>query len=311
MRRAWMLFATMTLVAGVTLLAGTAQAETPGVNGRITFGRFNDDIGDFDIFTANPDGSDMTEVLPGPAECPRWSADGTQILVCVEDDGLVRPAIMDADGSGLSVVPVADPTLNLGCWAWSGSGRLACEAWDDAHPNRAPGVFVLRSSDGGGLHRVTTNSVGSHDVPGDFAPGGGRIVFGRGADPNTESGTLYVVGADGTGLHRITPRGFAEDNGSWSPDGRWIVFSSTRAKLFVVHPDGTGMQRIPIANRGGPAYAFQPTWSPDGTRILADVFLASSGELHLFTMAADGTDPQVVEGTHGGDEFSDWGVDTG
>jgi TolB protein len=311
MRRAWILFATMTLVAGVTLLAGTAQAETPGVNGRITFGRFNHDIGDFDIFTANPDGSDMTEVLPGPAECPRWSADGTQIQVCVEDVGLVRPAIMDADGSDLSLVPVADPTLDLGCWAWSGSGRLACEAWDDTNPNRAPGVFVLRSSDGGGLHRVTTNTLGSHDIPGDFAPGNGRIVFGRGTDPDTESGTLYVVRTDGTGLHPITPKGFAEDNGSWSPNGRWILFSSTRAKLFVVHPDGTGMRRIPIAHRHGPAYAFQPTWSPDGTRILADVFLASVGELHLDTMAADGTDLQVVEGTQGNDEFSDWGVNTG
>jgi Tol biopolymer transport system component len=311
MRRVWMLLGAMTLLAGVTLSNGIAQSETAGANGKITFGRFNDDIGDFDIFTANPDGSDMTEVLPGPAECPRWSADGSQIQVCVVDGQLVRPAIMDADGSDLSLVPVADPTLNLGCWAWSSSGRLACEAWDDANPNRAPGVFVLRSSDGGGLHRVTTNTVGSHDIPGDFAPGGGRIVFLRGTVPDTEAGTLYVIGTDGTGLHAITPKGFAEDFGSWSPDGRWILFSSTHAKLFVVHPDGTGLRRIPVAHRAGPAYAFQPTWSPDGTGILAGVYFVSVGEVHFYTMAADGTDVQVVEGTQGGDEFADWGVDTG
>ena len=307
MRRAWIMFAAVMVLASVTLLAGTAQGETPGQNGKITFGRFNEAIGDFDVFTANPDGSEMTEVLPGPAECPRWSADGTQIQVCVVDDGLVRPAIMGADGSDLSLVPVSDPTLNLGCWAWSGSGRLACEAWDDAHPNRAPGVFVLRSSDGGALHRVTTNTLGSHDIPGDFSPGGDRIVLLRGTDRDSETGTLYVVGTDGTGLHPITPKGFAQDFGSWSPDGRWILFSSTRGKLFVVHPDGTGMQRIPIAHQGGPVYASQPTWSPDGSRILVRAFFVSVGELHLYTMAADGSDPQVVEGTVGSEEFPDWG----
>jgi len=309
MRRVGRVLTAVALVAGISLMGGPVHGAT--TDGKIAFGRFDADIGDFDIFTANPDGSDMTEILPGPAECPRWSADGSSIQVCVVSPaGLIRPAIAGADGSNLTLVPVSDQSLNLGCWAWSSTGLLACEGWDDAHPNRAPGVFALRSSDGGGLRRLTTNTAGTHDIAGDFSPGGGRFVFMRGADPDAETGTLYVMNTNGTGLHSISPKGFAQDFGSWSPDGEWILFTSTRAKLFGVHPDGTGLHQIPI-DTPGRVFVSQPAWSPDGSRILARVYRTSDGLLRWYTMTATGTDLQPVEGTQGDDEFGDWGVATG
>jgi Tol biopolymer transport system component len=67
---------------------------------------------------------------------------------------------------------------------------------------------------------------------------------------------------------------------NWSPDGRWIAFSSDRdanpgkfpgqwehlqsSGIYVIHPDGTGLRRLTKA--GG--VAGSPTWSADGKRVL-------------------------------------------
>ena len=137
-------------------------------------------VGDFRIFTVNPDGTDEVQLLPGIAECPRWDPDGDRVLVCVSNPkGLLRPATVHPDGSDFTLLDNLDPTLNLACWAWSPRGtRLACESWDDVHPNRPPGVFTVRSSDAGSLVRVTANPYGGHDIPGDYSPDGSRVIFG-------------------------------------------------------------------------------------------------------------------------------------
>jgi Tol biopolymer transport system component len=297
------------VLLGFAVAAAPAQAKTPGPDGQIVFGRFNTGLGDFQIFTANPDGTSQVQVLPGVAECPRWSPDGTRILVCVTNQGgLVRPATLRPAGSGFRLLDNPDPTLNLGCWAWSpGGARLACEGWDDANPARPAGVFTVRSSDGGGLVRVTANPFGAHDVPGDYSPDGRRIVFLRDNDPNTETGALFVVNTDGSGLRKITAQNFAEDSGSWSPDGRWILFSSDKGKLFVVHPDGSGLRQIRLDAGPGGYFAFEPAWSPNGTHIVLGLFLASTGEQHLYTVRPTGSDLRQVANTQGSEEFPDWG----
>ena len=105
---------------GSAAAAVPAQAKVPGPNGQIVFGRFNTGLGDFQIFTANPDGTSQVQLLPGVAECPRWSPNGTRILVCTANPGgLIRPATVKPDGSGFTLLDNPDPTLNLACWAWS------------------------------------------------------------------------------------------------------------------------------------------------------------------------------------------------
>ena len=293
---------------GLAAAGVPAQAKVPGPNGQIVFGRFNAGLGDFQIFTANPDGTSQVQLLPGVAECPRWSPNGTRILVCVANPGgLLRPATLSTDGSGFTLLDNPDPTLNIACWAWSpDSTRLGCEGWDDADPARPAGIFTVRSSDGGGLVRVTANPYGANDAMGDYSPDGKRITFMRNNDPNSGAGALFVVNTDGSGLRRITAWNFAQDPGSWSPDGKWILFSSKDGQVFVVHPDGSGLRQIRLDAGPGRYSAFQPAWSPDGTQIVLRVFLAT-GEQHLYTVRPTGSDLRQVAKTQGSDQFADWG----
>jgi hypothetical protein len=82
----------------------------PG-HGRIVFGRFDPAVGDFHLLMVTPDGTDEVQLLPGVAECPRWSPDGNTILVCVTNaKGLIRLTTLQPDGSGFTLLDT--PTLN-------------------------------------------------------------------------------------------------------------------------------------------------------------------------------------------------------
>lgn len=68
----------------------------------------------------------------------------------------------------------------------------------------------------------------------------------------------------------------------FSPDGRWIAFSM-RGDIWKVPVDGGEA----IALTAGPAYHFEPAWSPDGKRIALS-FDAGDGNLDIGVVSADG-----------------------
>jgi Tol biopolymer transport system component len=202
--------------------------------------------------------------------------------------------------------------------------RLACESFgEDRFENPTDptlnGIYTIRSADGGGLTRMTSNP-GGDDLPGDYAPNGKRLAFAR-FDENGDPVGLYVTRTDGSHLRRITPAGMILTSaGDWSPQGNAIVFSrrvssDMRQSLWVVHADGSGLREIvvegeppcgrPIAEPGSRS-CFNPRWSPDGGKIVFNVFSDATGE-NVYSANADGTGvTQVTDG--GDDEMPDWGT---
>jgi Tol biopolymer transport system component len=120
------------------------------------------------------------------------------------------------------VIPVFEllPTKrsNLVCTIWSpGDRRLACEGWDDSHPTRA-GIYMVRSTDGKDLKRVTSTPVGQEDAAGSYSPDGKDIVLER---TMGEGGPLMVVPADGGKPRQISDQ-VVNDPGRYSFT-RWKV----------------------------------------------------------------------------------------
>jgi Tol biopolymer transport system component len=296
MKRALLTTLATPAVIALGIVASAPAANAPAAKGRIVYGIFDPRAEQMDLHTVSPDGSDIHDlsVATDPG-ADRWSPDGSKILVTDLETGQspLRPATIDPDGSGLVRLDATpDPELSLACGAWSpDASRIACQGFTE-RPSDEDGIYTVQASDGGGLVRVTRGP----DVPGDYSPSGERLVFLRHSRSHRacdECGTLFTVRADGSGAARpITPRGFAtEHGGSWSANGRRILFSNYGARLFTIHPDGTGLHRIALEDGPGRSYAFQPSWSPSGSRILFSmVWAANHDQEDLFTARADGSD---------------------
>jgi len=84
---------------------------------------------------------------------------------------------------------------------------------------------------------------------------------------NKSVSRLWLVPTDGSAPPRQLTNPTAKDNSPrWSPDGRWIVFESTRSgssQLWVISPFGGEAQQITKISTD----ASTATWSPDGRHL--------------------------------------------
>jgi hypothetical protein len=300
------------LAALLAVGAPPGSAKVLGVNGPIAFEQYDlASPGDSFVFTALPDGSNPFQLVPSHSCCVHFSPDGGLIALAANTpDGRITTATVRPDGIGYAVEQPPDPTFNMGCGVWSPDGeQYACEVWDDVHPDRTPGIFTVRASDFGGLTRLTTNTYGGHDIPADYSPDGRQLAFFR-ENPALGHGrvALYVLTLSDGAVRRIS--GWQRDQGgaSWSPDGRWILTDNATGGIYAVHPDGSGRHEIPVG-AGSSAFAFEPSWAPDGKRIVFAMFTAQapgSGRESLYTANPDGSD--LTDTGLSGGSAADWGA---
>jgi dipeptidyl aminopeptidase/acylaminoacyl peptidase len=109
-----------------------------------------------------------------------------------------------------------------------------------------------------------------HDVQDpQFSPDGKRIAFVVG-ESNLEEGKsnseIYVMDADGSNQRRLTNSPEPDNHPRWSPDGRTLLFVSTRKgspQLWLLPLDGGEPQQLTSLSTG----VSNPVWSPDGKKI--------------------------------------------
>lgn len=323
----------LAIIAIVFATRAFPRAEQPAVppatNGRITFVRFDHEFGEPVAFVMDPDGSDATQMPVaeawGHSEWPHWSPDGTTVAVFCCHDYRAAAHIVNPDTGKIRDLPLMDPRgLEEDCGsAWSPDGRLiACSNFGLTNP-RETGLWILRSSDGGGMTQLTSNPYGA-DEPGDFSPDGKRLVFlhsvNRAAGSADRVAGLFVISVDGSGLRRISPKGMKLDvfNGSWSPTGDKILFVTRtdarhRRAIWEVNADGSGLHQLPIDGCGGPMAdptsidCSYPGWSPDGMTIVFTRATNDGKRSDIAIVNADGSG--LVQITHTGDaDEADWGT---
>jgi Tol biopolymer transport system component len=320
---------TASAVLAVTAFAAPAGAKVSGPNGQIVFARFSPALGDTVAYIVNPDGTGLERLSPGNfgiAESPHWSPDGSNVAFISQAGRTcctVAAAIANPDTGTFRLLPMQDPaTLFTDCHIWApDAARLACVGLGVTDPSLT-GIYTIRSSDGGGLTRMTSNPGGEEDNPCDYSPDGTHLVFIRTTADGSQA--LYTVNVDGTGLTQIAPLSTSLTDfqcGSWSPQCNQILFAARaaagqRRSIWEMNSDGSGLRQVPITPACGGAVSDptsrscqDPGWSPDGTKIVLDIFVSATGKRSIYTVNADGSGLSQV--THSGtavqDEGPDWG----
>lgn len=120
-------------------------------------------------------------------------------------------------------------------------------------------TLYISNADGSG-ERVLEQS-GSLDYDPSWSPKGDWIVF---TSERLGSADLYRIRTDGSDLERLTTDPAYDDQGAFSPDGKRIVFVSTRAagraNLWILDVATRNAKPLTTGDGGD----FRPSWSPDG-----------------------------------------------
>jgi TolB protein len=130
--------------------------------------------------------------------------------------------------------------------------------------------------DGSGLEQLTSDP--AFDDQGALSPDGTTLAFvsTRGAG----NANIWLLDLATKKCRNLTGSGAGNFRPDWSPDGKWIAFSSDRdanagvypgqwellqsTGIYIIHPDGTALRRV--TKSGG--FAGSPAWSQDSSRVL-------------------------------------------
>jgi TolB protein len=117
---------------------------------------------------------------------------------------------------------------------------------------------------------------------------------------------VFIADADGRNARPFLPDRRLDYNASFSPDGRWVVFTSTRdgsADVYRARPDGSRLEKL----TDGPAFDDQGALSPDGDWL---AFVSSrSGQADIWTLELKSGALRNVTSSAGGDFRPQWSRD--
>jgi eukaryotic-like serine/threonine-protein kinase len=250
-----------------------------------------------------------TKIYEGDAVGPRWSPHGQRIAfwgLPTRELGQRDIMTIAAEG-GKALLVTDDPPLD---WspAWAPDGKSLYFASDRGGSMNIWRVPIDESTGEvrGALAAVTTPSAWSGDLA--IAQNVGRIAY---AASNTQL-NIHRITIDPTTLQAqggdvpVTSGSTQFVEPSISPDGSTIVMrtSAGQEDLYIVKPDGSGLRKI----TDDPAKDRNPTWSPDGTRIV--FYSDRSGRYELWSIDVEGSDLQQITNTSGRTVwFPEWSPD--
>lgn len=287
--RIWLLGAAMTAVL-VALSTSPATATDPGKNGKIAFFPLT---GDRQIFTINPDGTDLFQVTNMPptenifALWPDFSADGKQIVFPHDTTGALELYVINPDGTGLTQI-THDGRDHLEP-RWSPDGTHIVFA-----TNGELGLVVIASvaADGTDFKILTTpvwESIGQ-----EYTQDGKHIVFVSQLGGFVSA--LWIMDTNGKHLRRLSDPRLTASVPDISPDGKQVVFNDRQnspgfSDIFKMNLDGTGVTRLTSTVRENEGL---PSFSPDGKKIIFVSDRESPGSLDTWIMDADGSHQRLL-----------------
>ena len=219
-----------------------------------------------DVYLMNADGSnpikvtnwDKSNETAGPGS---WSPDGTKIVFFSDRDVKDDLYIISAETVRPKLV-FSDPNYDVRGFSYSPDGKKIAygrELDDRSGELRIYDLEVKRST-------LLTKTELASTSP-DWSPGHDLIAFYDRVAGNSE---VRVVKPDGSGLQNLTNDPSTDTSGSWSPDGKYLAFVTTRGEsmqvpqLYRMNADGGD----PTAITPRKGWEGEPSWSPDGHRIV-------------------------------------------
>jgi TolB protein len=179
----------------------------------------------------------------------RWSPDGRRIAISLEINGNSDIYLLNPSG-GIEKRLTDHPEIDVSP-VWSPDGQ---EIAFVSSRSGGPQIYVMRA-DGSNVRRLTFQ--GSYNTSPAWSPKGDWIAY-VGRDGRFD---IFLVQVQTRDTRAVTSGPGDNEDPSFSPDGRYLVFASTRkgsSTLFL--SDLTGSHQVQLTTGGGDDSS--PAWSP-------------------------------------------------
>lgn len=218
-----------------------------------------------DIFTVNVATGENINITnkAGTDNQPVWSPDGSQIaFISDREGGDIDLWVMDADGTNARRVTRTPGDDTLGGWSPDGSQIVF------SNRNELGESLWVANVESGETTELLPITEGASDTNPTWSPDGNEIAFYRSSD--IANPTLYTVSPDGENLTQITDGTNAAIFPVYSPDGRWLIYTTVTSEAQVLTALDRETNKItPYPDLLG----FATSWASTG-ELLADTGLA-------------------------------------
>ncbi len=271
------------------------------------------------IYLVQPDGANNHEIVtdvPGDAVHPDWSPDGTRLVFVAYRGDSGDVWVADADGQH----PREVARCRGGCLFYDyvvwvpGHDPKILMVRDDGPTLRGtpvPGSSVLEVLDlrTGRRRDVVTSAHRQFFSSVNVSPDGRRYCAGVEIGDTGEgiTGSAIVVGeiAGGATTMVTDPQEYGA-NCDWRPHGDLLVYTTyglnafpdmaEDSNLYTIAPDGSHRRQLTHFARGVKR-ATQPSWTPDGSRLLFTLVQGDGYTRQMATVSARGDDLQWATGS--------------
>jgi serine/threonine protein kinase len=237
------------------------------------------------IGSIKTDGSDlnvMAEVSAIQLQFPRWSPDGASLATIGSSQGgnsRDRVFVVSADGKNKRFLPSSGSGVGISSVAWISNDELVFLRGDSAEAS----AYLVRQNIRSGLIRSSTWP--RQSVVLDVARPG-TMVFDTYPSRSSLREVPLATQAGAAAYHWLARGNSVDRQPQYSPDGKRIVFSSTRSgniDVWQIEVENGTISRL----TDGPGTEYDPGFTPDGKKIIYTSDRSGHDEIYL--AEADGS----------------------
>jgi len=238
---------------------------------------------------------------------PRWSPDGKYLaFLSGRNEGKTQVYLLNRQGG--EAQKITDTVQDVEDFAWAPDAKRIVLVLQDPKPEEIEEAKEKTKDEAGGEAGEKSAESKKSKTP-------RPIVVDRYQFKSDEVGYLdrrrthlYVFDLATKNMTQVTSGDFDDEEPAWSPDGKWLAFSSKRTppdpdrnydrNIFVVASDNADKGEHPTQVTTNPGSDAEPAWSPDGQWITyvtqLDPNLIDYSTKHVAVSPATGGEAKVL-----------------